>query len=92
MIMTGKDKGKSGAVVRVFPSDSTVLVDGLNKRKKHERSRKSDQKGQIIEKSFPLHMSNVMIVDKKTGKGSRIGSKMVGEKKVRVTRKSGAEI
>ena len=92
IVLAGKDKGKTGAVERVIPSLSTVVVAGLNKRKKHERARKSDQKGQIIEKSFPLHMSNVMIVDKKTGKGSRIQSKMVGDKKVRIAQKSGAEI
>ncbi|MDD5050354.1 MAG: 50S ribosomal protein L24 [Candidatus Pacebacteria bacterium] len=92
IVMTGKDKGKTGTVVRAFPKLSTLIVEGINKHKKHQRPRKEGEKGQTVEKSFPMHASNVMIVDKKSGKGTRVGSKMVGEKKVRIARKSGQEI
>ena len=60
--------------------------------KKHQRPRKSGEKGQIMNISMPINASNVMVVDPKTGKGSRIGKKIVGGKMVRVTRKSQQEI
>lgn len=59
-IITGKDKGKSGKVLRVLREEGKVIVDGLNKMKKHERSRKQGAKGQVVEVSMPIHISNVM--------------------------------
>ena len=90
IVITGKDKGKTGVVARAFPKLSTVIVEGLNKHKKHERARKEGQKGQTVEKSFPMQVSNVMIVE--GGKPVRVGSKIIGEKKVRISNKSGKEI
>lgn len=58
-IITGKDKGKSGRVLNAFPRKNTVLVEGVNIRKKHERPKKTNQKGQIVEKAMPIHVSNV---------------------------------
>lgn len=91
-MISGKDKGKTGKVERSFPEDSKILIAGINMHKRHERPRKSGEKGQIIEKPHPIHVSNVMIVDPKSGKGTRLGAKMVGEKKVRIAKKSGAEV
>ncbi len=58
-IITGKDKGKSGSVVRAFPQDSKVLVEGINLKKVHERARKQGEKGKIVERALPVHVSNV---------------------------------
>lgn len=90
IIVAGKDKGKTAKVVRAFPKDDLVIVEGVNLRKKHERARKSNYKGQIIEKAMPIHVSNVMLLEGK--KGVRAGKKLVGEKRVRISRKTGKEI
>lgn len=59
IVITGKDKGKSGAVVKAFPKDDMVLVEGVNKKKLHKRPKKSNEKGKIIEQATPIHVSNV---------------------------------
>lgn len=59
IIITGKDKGKSGPVIKAFPKNSMVLVEGLNKKKLHKKPRKSNEKGKIIEQATPIHVSNV---------------------------------
>jgi large subunit ribosomal protein L24 len=92
IIITGKDKGKKGKIVRVLPMPNKVVVEGVNISKKHQRPRKSGEKGQVIKIAMPIHASNVQIVDPKTEKGSRIGKKMVNDKMVRITRKSNQEI
>ena len=58
-VITGKDKGKSGTVVRAFPKDFMVLVEGINKKKLHKRPKKSNEKGKVIEQAAPIHVSNV---------------------------------
>ncbi|MBI4121118.1 MAG: 50S ribosomal protein L24 [Parcubacteria group bacterium] len=88
IVISGKDKGKTGKITHAFPSDDRVIVEGVNMRKKHRRSTQSRQKGQIVEFASPIHASNVMLVDPKTGKPTRIGMKMEGGKKVRVAKKS----
>jgi large subunit ribosomal protein L24 len=90
IIIAGKDKGKTGKVIKSFPKENLVVVDGANKSKKHQRPTKSGSKGQIIEKVMPLHVSNVMLVE--GGKRVRVGKKILGEKKIRVSKKSGKEI
>jgi len=92
IVIAGKDKGKKGKIVRVLVAKNRVVVEGVNTMKKHQRPRKSGEKGQVLDIAMPLNSSNVMIVDPKTGKGSRIGKKKVGDKMVRVTRKSDQEI
>jgi len=92
IIISGKDKGKSGKVLHAYPKSSTVLVDGVNVKKRHKRPAKSGQKGQIIDKMLPVHVSNTMLVDPKGGKPTRIKMKEVKGKKIRVTVKSGTEL
>lgn len=92
IVITGKDKGKKGKIVKAFPAKDRVVVDGINMTKRHQRPRKSGEKGSIITMAMPIHISNVMIVDPKTGKGSRVGKKIVGDKLVRITRKSQQEV
>src|SRR3989344_3187063 len=90
IIIAGKDKGKSGKVLRSYPSDSMVLVEGMNMKKRHQRPTRQNQHGQIVEKSFPVHISNVAIIDPKTNKQARVGYKIENGKKIRIARKSGS--
>ncbi len=92
IVITGKDKGKKGKITRVLKMDNKVVVESLNMMKKAQRPRKSGEKGQMINIAMPIHASNVQIVDPKTGKGSKIGKKKVGDKMVRIARKSDQEI
>lgn len=92
IVVAGRDKGKTGPIVRVLKEANRVVLDGVNTVKKQQKARKSGEKGQIIEISMPIHASNVMIVDNKTGKQSRLGKKKIGDKFVRVTKKSDQEI
>ncbi|PIT96869.1 50S ribosomal protein L24 [Candidatus Campbellbacteria bacterium CG10_big_fil_rev_8_21_14_0_10_35_52] len=91
-IITGKDKGKIGKVLRAFPRASQIIVEGVNIKKKHQKPTKSNQKGQILDKTMPIHISNVMILDPKSKTPTRIGKKIVGGKYVRVAKKSGTII
>lgn len=89
-ITAGKDKGKRGEVVKVFPSDSKILVGGVNIVKKHIRPSKAYPSGGIVEKEMPIHISNVGIIDPKTSLPTRVGYKvLVDGKKVRVAKRSG---
>ncbi|MDO8510108.1 MAG: 50S ribosomal protein L24 [bacterium] len=92
IVIAGKDRGKTGKVSKALPASFAVVIPGLNIKKVHERPKKSGQKGQIVEKSLPIHVSNVMIVDPKTNKGTRIGKKKSGDGYVRIARRSGAVI
>jgi large subunit ribosomal protein L24 len=92
IVITGKDKGKTGTVTKVFPELSRIIVSGVNMQKTHKKARRSGEKGQVIEKNSPIHVSNVMIVDKETGKGTRIGRKVVDGKKVRIAKKSNSRL
>ncbi len=65
VVLAGNEKGKTGKVVKTFPQTNQVLVEGVNMRKKHAKPRREGQKGQIIDKHFPIHASNVGLKDKK---------------------------
>lgn len=88
IVITGKDKGQSGKIVKAFPAKNTILIAGVNVKKKHQRSTNSNQKGQIVDLASPIHVSNVMILDDSNKRG-RVGKKLVGDKYVRVHKKSG---
>ena len=90
IVIAGKDKGKTAKVLKCMPKDNLIIVEGVNMKKKHERARKSNSKGQIIEKAMPIHVSNVMLLEGK--KRVRVGKKMIGDKRVRISRKTGNEI
>jgi large subunit ribosomal protein L24 len=92
IIVTGKDKGKKGKIVHVLVKENKVIIEGLNMMKKHQRPRKSGEKGTMKSIEMPLHASNVMMLDPKTGTATRLGKKKVGDKMVRVARKSNQEI
>ena len=88
IVISGKDKGKTGKVIKSFPREDKVVVAGVNVKKIHKRPTKSGQKGQIIEQASPFHVSNVMIVDPKTNKPTRLIIKKDSGKRERITQKS----
>ncbi len=92
IIITGKDKGKKGKIVSVLVSEKKVIVEGANMMKKHQRPRKSGEKGRMEDKAMPIHISNVMMLDPKSGKQTRLGKKKVGDKMVRIARGSNQEV
>jgi large subunit ribosomal protein L24 len=89
VLLTGKDKGKQGAVLRVLPKEERVVVEGLNMVQRHTRPTQADPQGGIKNKEAPLHVSNVALVDPKTGGPTRVGFRIEGDKKVRFAKKSG---
>jgi large subunit ribosomal protein L24 len=91
VVLTGRDKGRSGEVFEVRPSESRVLVRGVNIVARHQRQTAAQQGG-IIRKEAPIHVSNVALADPKDGKPTRVGFKMVKGGKVRVARRSGEQI
>ena len=92
VVISGKDKGKSGEVVRAYPQTSKVLVKGVNLVKKHMKVDKKGDAGKIVEVERPIHVSNVMYKDAKTGKGTRVGIVKVDGKRMRLLKKSGEKI
>jgi large subunit ribosomal protein L24 len=91
IVIAGSDKGKFGKVLKVFPETNKVIVDGINVRKIHKK-KTSTKPGFILEHSAPINASNVMVQDPANKKATRIQSKMISGKKVRVATKSGQEI
>ena len=89
IVTGGKDRGKRGKVLRVDPKKSRVYVEGLNIVKRHQRPQ---QVGGVIEKEGPIHISNVMLLDPKDGKPTRIGFELHEGKRYRVARRSGTRI
>lgn len=92
-VLSGKDAGKTGKIIQVLTNKKNdqkyVVVDKLNIRKKHLRAQKSGEKGRVIEISFPMHASNVMLIDPSSKKPTRVGYKMEGTEKKRVAKRSG---
>ena len=92
VVTTGKDKGKKGEVLRVYPDDNRVLVAGINVVKKHQKQTQREQGG-IVSKEAPVHVSNVAHIDPKSGEPTRVGFKTLADgRKVRVAKKSGESI
>ncbi|MFZ5670000.1 MAG: 50S ribosomal protein L24 [Pseudomonadota bacterium] len=91
VVLTGRDKGKTGDVVRVFPTESRVVVGGLNMVQRHTRPSQADPQGGIKHKEAPIHVSNVALVDSK-GKPTRVGFREEGGKKVRFAKTTGETI
>ena len=89
IVTTGKDKGKTGEITTVFPKENKVIVGGVNMVKRHTKP-SQESAGGIISKEMPIHVSNVALVDPKTGKATRIGYKVEKDgRKVRIAKKSG---
>ncbi|WP_209280771.1 50S ribosomal protein L24 [Paenibacillus athensensis] len=92
-VITGKDKGKKGRVIAAYPRENRVLVEGVNMVKKHAKPSQQNPQGGILNQEAPIHVSNVMLIDPKSGKPTRVGYKVLDNgKKVRVAVKSGEVI
>jgi large subunit ribosomal protein L24 len=95
IVLSGRDKGRTGEVVEVRPAANRALVRGINMVKRHQRQT-AQQEGGIISKEGAVHLSNLALADPKDGKATRVGFKFVGEgdarRKVRVAKRSGVEI
>jgi large subunit ribosomal protein L24 len=89
MVISGKDKGKTGVILASFPKKDRVLVEGVNIVKKHSKPSQMNPQGGIINQEAPIHVSNVMPIDPKSGEPTRVGYKIVDGNKVRVAKKSG---
>ena len=89
IVISGRDRGKKGSVLRVIPTEDRVLVQGVNMVKRHTRQ-SMKQQGGIVEKETPIHISNISLVDPKSGKATRIGYKFLDDgRKVRFAKASG---
>lgn len=91
-IIAGKDKGKNGKVLRVFPVKGKILVEGINILKKHIKPKKAGEKGQIVQSAMPVAISNAMVICPSCKKPSRIGYKISAKRKVRVCKKCGGDL
>ena len=93
VVITGRDKGKEGEVLKVLPTERRLIVQGVNMAKRHTRPSAADPGGGILDKELPIHVSNVAHIDPKSGKPTRVGFKLLeGGRKVRVARRSGETI
>lgn len=90
-ILTGKDRGKSGKVIKVYPQAGKLTVEGVNIYKKHSRPKRQGEKGEIVSVVRPIRVSNAAFVCSKCGKPARLGFKIDGERKVRYCKKCNAE-
>ncbi len=92
LIISGKDRGKRGAVLQVFPKIAKAMVEGVNFKKKHRKPKKSGEKGQIINLPAALPISNTKLICPKCSKPTRVGYKVVDKKKYRICKKCGGEV
>lgn len=88
VVITGKDKGKTGEITSVITKTDRLVVSGVNMVTRHNKASMAQEPGKV-QKEMPIHMSNVMLADPKDGKPTRVGYKMEGDKKVRFAKRSG---
>jgi len=88
-VLTGKDNGKEGTILEVFPKNDRVLVEGINMIHKHAKPSQDNPQGGILNQEAPIHVSNVMVIDPKSGEPTRVGYEVRDGKKVRIAKKSG---
>jgi large subunit ribosomal protein L24 len=92
MLLSGKDKGKSGVVLEVRPKEQRVLVEGVNIMKRHTKPRPPNEPGGVIERPAPIHMSNVSLIDPKDGRPTRVRIQEIDGVRVRVAARSGEKL
>ncbi|OGZ32921.1 MAG: 50S ribosomal protein L24 [Candidatus Portnoybacteria bacterium RBG_13_40_8] len=92
LIRSGKDRKKTGKVIEVFPKDQRIMVEGINIVKKHVKPKRSGEKGQRVEVSRPIYVSSVKLICSKCKNSTRIGFRVVENKKYRICKKCGQEI
>ncbi len=91
VVISGSDKGKEGKIIKTLKNEEKVIVEGIHIIKKHQKGN-GQETGGILEREAPIHVSNVMIVDPKTKKGTRVGYTTEKDKKIRITKKSNAKL
>jgi large subunit ribosomal protein L24 len=91
LIISGKDRGKTGKILRALPRENKIVVEGVNLRKKHKKPRRGGEKGQIIVLPAPISASNVKLICSKCAKATRVGYKITGDRKYRICKKCGEE-
>lgn len=91
-VNAGNDKGKTGKVLTVIPEKDRAIVEGINMVSKHTKPNSKQPQGGIIKQEASIHISNLNLIDPKSGKATRVGYRMDGDKKVRYAKKSGEEI
>ena len=87
IVIKGKERGKSGKLIKVMPKESMVVIEGLNLRKKTIRPKREGERGQVVDIPWPMRANNVMLVCDSCGKPTRVGHKEEGDKKVRYCKK-----
>lgn len=91
-VLSGKDKGKQGTVLEAYPKQDRILVEGINMVKKHAKPSQENPQGGILNQEAPIHVSNVLPIDPKTGEPTRVGYEVRDGKKVRIAKKSGTAL
>jgi large subunit ribosomal protein L24 len=92
LVIKGRDRGKKGKVLKVFPDEERVQIEGVNIRKKHAKPKRGGQKGQTVELFQPLSVSSCQLLCPKCGKPARIGMRVAGDKKFRICKRCKSEI
>jgi len=92
LVISGKDRGRKGKALKVFPKEGKILVEGINLRKKHQKPKRTGEKGQIVTLPGLINISNVKLICPKCGKATRVGYIIVENKKYRICKKCGQEI
>jgi large subunit ribosomal protein L24 len=92
-VLSGKDRGKEGVVMRALPAEGKVIVDGVNIARKHQKPTKMTMQGGIIDKDMPIDASNVAVIDPSDGKPTRVGFKIDADgHKTRISRRTGVDL
>ena len=92
-VLAGKDKGKQGNVIAALPAEQKVIVEGVNIARKHQKPTQKNQQGGIIDKTMPIHVSNVAVISPSDGKPTRVGYRINADgSKVRICRRTGVDI
>ena len=93
VVLSGKDRGKEGVVMRALPAVGKVVVEGVNTARKHQRPTRVTQQGGIVDKDMPIDVSNVAVVSPRDGKATRVGYRFKDDgTKVRICKRTGAEL
>lgn len=91
LIISGKDRGRKGKVIKVFPEENKVIVEGMNMKKKHVKPKKEGEKGQVVDTPAPVDASNVKLICPKCGEPARLSKKQGEQGKLRICKKCGEE-
>jgi len=92
LIISGKDRGKKGKILKVYPDSERILVEGANLKKKHQKPKKQGEKGQIVSLPGPIPVSNVKLICPRCGKPTRVGYELTEKGKIRICKKCKQEV